>query len=106
MSYAIIAKNVMKKYALVLCFLLLGAIAFSDEVIGAIEGGEVLTLGAIEGTPYALVKEERDGLLSTISEYYVLYGEEKAGPYDEVAYNDIIISPDGKILKKRYVLLL
>jgi len=28
--------------------------------------------------PFALIKEERDGLLSTVSEYYVLYGEEKA----------------------------
>lgn len=72
--------------------------AFSDEAIGTIETGEVLRLGVIDGVPFALVKEERDGLLSTVSEYYVLYGEEKTGPYDEVGGGKFTFSPDGKTI--------
>jgi len=86
----------MKKYALFLCFSLLGVIAFSDDVIGTIESGEVLRLGAIDGVPFALVKEEREGLLSTINEYYVLHGEEKIGPYDNV--QNLTLSPDSKTI--------
>lgn len=86
----------MKKCLYICVCLLLGIMAFSDEVIGLIETGEVLRLGAIDGVSFALVKEEREGLLSIISEYYVLYGKEKAVPYDEV-YN-FTLSPNGKAI--------
>ena len=83
-------------YICICVCLLLGIMAFSDEVIGLIETGEVLRLGAIDGVSFALVKEEREGLLSIISEYYGLYGKEKAVPYDEV-YN-FTLSPNGKAI--------
>ena len=97
-------RKIVIKTALCILFLLLGTLAFSDEEIGAIETGEVLRLGAIDGVPFALIKEERDGLLSTVSEYYLLYGKEKAGPYDvtDQAPFHYIFSPDSKTLACNY----
>ena len=58
---------------------------------------DILNVGVAEDNiPIFVVKEEREGYVSTITEYFIIYGKEKVGPFDEVLYFDS--SPDGKTL--------
>ena len=75
---------------------------FADKQIGLVPSSvknerEVFQVGVLEDdTPVLVVKEEREGFVSTITEYFVIYGKEKIGPFDDV--DDLNFSPDGKNL--------
>jgi|GEM_PF-5692529 len=58
------------------------------KVIGEIDKGEVVYLHVLsDDTPVAVILEEKPGTISTIKEYYLMYGKEKMGPYDSINYS-------------------
>ncbi|MCX7950242.1 MAG: WD40 repeat domain-containing protein [Treponemataceae bacterium] len=74
--------------------------SFAQEKVMLGKGEEITTIGLLNGaTPVYVVRQLREGLISTIKKYYVVTGNEKAGPYDDV--DDLTFSPDGKVLAYR-----
>ena len=75
---------------------------FADKQIGLVPSSvknesDIFQVGVLENnTPVLVVKEEREGFVSTITEYFVIYGKEKIGPFDYVGYTTF--SPDSKTL--------
>ena len=73
---------------------------FADKQIGLVPSSvknesDIFQVGVLENNiPVLVVKEEREGFVSTITEYFVIYGKEKIGPFDDVL--SLIFSPDGK----------
>lgn len=75
---------------------------FADKQIGLVPSSvknenDIFQVGVLENNiPVLVVKEEREGFVSTITEYFVIYGKEKIGPFDDV-YTESF-SPDSKTL--------
>ena len=94
-----IIRRIVVSVALILC---VGHL-FADRQIGTIpnfveDESDILEVGVVNNdVPVLCVREEREGFVSTIKEYFVMYGKEKIGPFDEVRL-PYYFSPDGKTL--------
>ena len=75
---------------------------FADKQIGLVPSSvknesDIFQVGVLENNiPVLVVKEEREGFVSTITEYFVIYGKEKIGPFDGAYF--LTFSPDSKTL--------
>ncbi|HOK00154.1 MAG TPA: hypothetical protein PLW34_11415, partial [Termitinemataceae bacterium] len=86
----------MKKTVMILYVFVFALTLHAQEIVGTTTE-DILQIGVIDGkTPVYVSKTIREGLISTIVEYYVTIGKEKAGPYDDVGW--LTFSPDGKTL--------
>ena len=91
-----------KKIFLFAVFALGLNLLFADKQIGLVPSSvknerNVFQVGVLEGDiPVLVMKEEREGFVSTITEYFVIYDKEKIGPFDDVYSPEF--SPDGKNL--------
>ena len=66
------------------------------KVIGDIDKGEVVYLHVLsDDRPVAVILEEKQGTISTIKEYYLMYGKEKMGPFDEIDISAIQYSENN-----------
>ena len=94
--------NFNKKIFLFAVFALGSNLLFADKQIGLVPSSvknerDILQVGVLESDiPVLVVKEEREGFVSTITEYFVIYDKEKIGPFDDVYSTEF--SPDGKNL--------
>ncbi|MGP1414815.1 MAG: hypothetical protein ACTTJ6_02600 [Treponema sp.] len=94
-----------KKIFLFVIFALGLNLLFADKQIGLVPSSvknerDIFQVGVLEGDiPVLVMKEEREGFVSTITEYFIIYGKEKAGTFDYVGY--LQFSPDGKTLSFR-----
>lgn len=93
-----------KKIFLFAVFALGLNLLFADKQIGLVPSSvknerNVFQVGVLEGDiPVLVMKEEREGFVSTITEYFVIYDKEKAGPFDDIDTYYTHFSPDGKNL--------
>ncbi|TCW61870.1 WD40 repeat domain-containing protein [Treponema sp. J25] len=86
----------MKKTAMILHVFVFALTLHAQKIVGTTTE-DILQIGVIDGkTPVYVSKTIKEGLISTIVEYYVTIGKEKAGPYDVVGR--LTFSPDGKTL--------
>ena len=82
--------NSIKKLCVSVVFALSVTYLFSDKVLGYVSSfvkneSDILEVGVLEGNvPIFAVKEEREGYVSNITEYFIIYGKEKVGPFDSV----------------------
>ena len=96
--------NFNKKIFLFAVFALGSNLLFADKQIGLVPSSvknerDILQVGVLEGDiPVLVLKEEREGFVSTITEYFVIYDKEKAGPFDDIDTYYTHFSPDGKNL--------
>ena len=68
-----------------LFFIIFDYVWASNSIATVPEGYEVLSCGMLESNiPIAILCKEAKGLVSTVREFYVLYGDEKLGPYDDI----------------------
>ena len=84
--------NFNKKIFIFAVFVLYLNLLFADKQIGLVPSSvknerDILQVRVLEGDiPVLVVKEEREGFVSTITEYFVIYGKERVGPFDDVGY--------------------
>ena len=96
--------NIIKKVAVVVVLILTAGHLFADRQIGTVpnfvkDESDILEVCVDEdNVPALIVKEEREGFVSTITEYFVIYGKEKLGPYYRVNSFTFTFFPNGKTL--------
>lgn len=94
--------NFIKRLLVFVAFALSVSYLFADKQIGIITDfvkneSHILGVGiADDNVPVFVVREERDGYVSTVAECFVIYGKEKVGPFDSV--DGYTFSPDGKTI--------
>ena len=95
--------NIIKKIAVVVALILYVGYLFADMQIGVVpdflkDESDILDVCVDEdNVPALIVKEEREGFVSTIKEYFVIYGKEKMGPYYRVNSFTFTFFPMAKL---------